>query len=757
MNKTAYLAATLFSAFPTALLAQGDPSDSAPKSVRVVDGGANDSEPVAQNAEALPAPKPETPLPTTEVPPPLQPSPPVPFQPAAVAAKPALRSLPAIIVTESKIEQSEENVTQSVRVLYSDEMAERPDSQRNLSELLRYEPGVLVLPLSRNDANWGSYGGLGPKYNLHLLDGVPIDSFVDDMSLDPWAFERVESHRGPASIMYSSYLSADFAGNESPLAGVTNFVLRERADAAATRMMLGFGSYYTRDAKLYHQDHAGNLHYFFGASFEQSSYTGYGESPSWLDTIKDPDYSKTKVYAKATYFLGRDDHKLSLFAQHTSHFGDLGRPNRDFNHAYDTVNATYGNQATSALGVQLKLGLRSYDRKWGEDNYDSSKPEPVANQFALREHGGVRQRIVPGDLTLSLRHMGKSTLTLGVDGQYATYKTYAEPQSYVVVDSLGDPIESPQHVTQNKASAFSTGTFIQEKLVIEKMVLRAGGRFNYLRNNYDLISGTTPNLASQSWTRLMWSAGVRYSMLRQLAVYANAGSSFTPPAAKSVAGTLLASDAGVAGKNGQLPNPDLKPEVGLGIDLGADARPTSMLTIGVREFFTQVSDAIVENNLSLDASTSQSRSVNAGTARSAGVEVSAQQFLAEKLSSFANFTYVNTKVTNGLDPDQDGSNISFVPNWTANAGLTAQLPYQVSVSPFVNAVGKFYDSTSKSGRKEFGNFVVVSLKLQKTFVARAYQVDVWAALNNITNKKYGQPWNFRDPGFNGMGYLQVRM
>jgi hypothetical protein len=34
---------------------------------------------------------------------------------------------------------------------------------------------------------------------------------------------------------------------------------------------------------------------------------------------------------------------------------------------------------------------------------------------------------------------------------------------------------------------------------------------------------------------------------------------------------------------------------------------------------------------------------------------------------------------------------------------------------------------------------------------------VWAVLNNITNKKYEQPWNFRDPGFNGMGYVQVRM
>jgi outer membrane receptor protein involved in Fe transport len=670
--------------------------------------------------------------------------------------------LPTIVVTESKIEQPQENVTQSVRVLYAEDIAERPETQRNLSELLRYEPGVFILPLSRNDANWGSYGGQGPKYNVHLLDGLPVDSFVDDMSLDPWAFERVESHRGPASVMYSNYLNSDFAGNESPLAGVTNFVLRERADTAASRLMAGFGSYNTLAGKAYHQDHAGNLHYFFGASYEKSNYTGYGtgygiSDHSWLDTIKDPEYLKTKMYAKMTYFLGRDDHKLSLFAQHTSHSGDLGRPNRDFLNAYDTVNATYANQINAWLGAQLKVGLRSYDRKWGEDNYDSSKPDPVANQFALREHDGVKQTILPADLTFSARHLDHSVLTFGGDGQYATYKTYAEPQSYAVVDALGNPILSPQQVTQNKASAYSAGAFVQEKLTIEKLVLRAGGRFNRVGNSYDLISGGAPGLTSQSWNKLLWSVGARYNVLRELAVYANAGSSFTPPAAKSVAGTLLAADAGVAGKNGQLPNKDLKPESGISVDLGAEVHPVAKLTVGARGFFTQVNDAIVENNVSTDPSISQSQSVNAGKTRSTGVEVTAEQYMVERLSSFANFTYTKTRVWNPEDPNQDGSNIPFVPNWVANAGLTAQLPYQVTVSPYVNAVGRFYDSTSLSGRKAFGNFVVVSLKLQKTFTANAYQVDVSAVLNNITNKKYDQPWNFRDPGFNGMGFVQVRM
>jgi hypothetical protein len=73
-----------------------------------------------------------------------------------------------------------------------------------------------------------------------------------------------------------------------------------------------------------------------------------------------------------------------------------------------------------------------------------------------------------------------------------------------------------------------------------------------------------------------------------------------------------------------------------------------------------------------------------------------------------------------------GADITFVPNWMAKAGVTVELPHGFRVSPFVNAVGRFYDSTSKSGRKAFGDFVIVSLRLQKTFVVQAYQVDVSA-------------------------------
>jgi outer membrane cobalamin receptor len=350
-----------------------------------------------------------------------------------------------IVVTGSKTEEAQQNVTQKVSVIYDDQIAAKAPSLRNIAELVQYQPGVSVTVLSRNDANWGSYGGLGPKYNSYLLDGLPIDSFVDTMSLDPWAFGRIETHQGRASVMYSNYLSADFAGNQAPLAGITNLVLKERIDKPMTRILLDGGSWNTFGARFYHQDHKGNVHYFLGTTYEQSDYTDYGAPNSWLGMLDDPSYKKLKVYGKATYFAGSHQ-KFSVFAQHTLHDGFTGRPNRDYGHNYDTVNAVYANQVNQRLNLQLKTGFRNYDRRWGDDNY------PVS--LALVDHAGVQQKIVPTDLTLNLKHHGDSTFTIGADAQYASYKTYTEANA--------------PRTTGNDASTLSTGFYLQEKYVTGK-------------------------------------------------------------------------------------------------------------------------------------------------------------------------------------------------------------------------------------------------------------------------------------------------
>ena len=636
-----------------------------------------------------------------------------------------------ITVIGSKYEEPQENVTQKVNVITVDQVEAQATSSRNIAELIQYQPGVSVTVLSRNDANWGSYGGLGPKYNSYLLDGLPIDSFVDTMSLDPWAFERVETHQGPASVLYSNYLSADFAGTQAPLAGITNLVLKERIEKSATHMIVDSGSWNTIGARVYHQDFKDSLHYFFGGTYEQSDYTDYGTPGSWLGMLESPAYKKMKIYGKTTYFVG-ERQKVSVFAQHTLHNGFAGRPNRDYDHNYDTVNAAYTNDVTDALNIQLKAGFRNYNRRWGSDNY----PEGLA----LTDHSGVEQKIVPADFTFNFKHAGESIFTVGTDLQYAEYRTYTEPNA--------------PRMTGNDAHSLSNGFYLQEKVSVGDWVLRAGGRVNRTADHYDRIGGEEPGLRDKSWTKFLWSAGARYNVSETFAVYANAGSSFISPAAKAVGGTLLADEIGVPGRNGQLPNPDLKPESGIGSDFGVDFSASEFVSLGFRGFYNRIEDVIIDNVVSENPS--QTQSVNAGNARSYGLELVYNHQVRADLNLFANYTYTSSRISNPLDADQDGAEITFVPDHLFNAGLEFNYRNDFKLTPYLHVVGEYFDSTSKSGRTVYGPYYTLNIKVEKTvFRTDDYAVVLFCDLNNLTDQRYRMPWQFQDPGIDVLGGLHL--
>ena len=641
----------------------------------------------------------------------------------------SLEELSRMVVTDTKIPQSYDTVTQKVLVLPSGKFDLQTGHNRNIAELLQYSQGQFVNVLSRNDANWGSYGGLGPKYNSFFLDGLPIDSFVDPMSLDPWAFDRIEIYEGPAAVLYPNYLTMDFAGNETALGGITNILLKDRIEAPATRLSGGAGAYNTYSGRFYHQDRKGALNYFMGAGYERSDYTNYGAETSWLNFTKDPQYLKTKLYAKLSYL--EEDRSVSLFVHHTQHTGDAGRPNRDFNNGYDTANAAYTDQLTPALNLQVKAGYRNYDRRQAEDNF------PV---LSLREHDGVKQQIMPADLTFNLAHGESSLLTFGADAQAARYSTYAEVNG---VRTVG-----------NKVSAYSSGLFAQEKAVLGGWVFRAGGRLSDTRHSYYLFNGVKPGDSSNSWTKLLWSAGVRRGVLPGLSLYANSGSGMVAPSAKQLGGTLLATDAGVPGRNGQLPNPGLKMESGISSDLGADLKASDSLKLGVRGFYSRVADAIIDNAVS--AAPSQSRSTNAGKLLSHGVELAAEQAVTADLGWFANFTYTATRVSNPGDSDQNDVPVPFVPYYFGNSGLTARVLPWLTVSPYAHFVGRYYDSVSKSGRGRSGPYQVTNVKLLAELSKTAdYVLKAGADLDNIFNRRYEMPFQFRDPGFAAAGYLEL--
>ena len=642
-----------------------------------------------------------------------------------------------MVITGSKLPQTPGNVTQKISIITADEMSSFVLGNGNLAEVLSYSPGNFSNVLSRNDANWGSSGGLAHTYKGYMLDGLPIDSFVDLQSLDSWAFQRVEDQRGSASVLYPTYLAMDFAGNQSPLAGTANFILKERVGITRTSASAYYGSYNTIGGRFFHQRAAGNLHLFFGGHHEDSDYTYYGtfddegNRNSWLNMDDDPEYEKTKMYMRGTYFLNDRGQRASLYAHRTWHTGDAGRINRDFGHIYTTLNAGYTNPVSDKATLQAKVGYRDYVRRWEEDGIWE---DPQSRQ--LRSEDGVDQSVIPADLSLSIITREADVLTVGADYQLASYATSSE------TDSLR---------TGNDATATALGFYAQEEFRLNALILRAGARYNIISHDIDLLQGAPPNETSNSWNKVLYSAGARYNQSDDLSVFANIGTSFKAPSLKSVGGTVPPD-----GKGGHLPNPDIKPEAGTSLDVGANFRPMEGVQIGVRGFNILIDDQIVQRVVPVaEDDPAQSQDINAGNTTTNGVELEVTHRLDETVEWFANYTYTNAEVKEHLDENQVGAKINFVPQNAIGAGVHLTFSQGLRATVTLQSYSGIYQDINRDAEPLDGYILVNARLEQRVRTQDGYDLNLYLEPYNITNQTFEMPWGFQDPGLSVNGGIMV--
>ena len=642
-----------------------------------------------------------------------------------------------MVITGSKLPQTPGNVTQKISIITADEMSSLVLGNGNLAEVLSYSPGNFANVLSRNDANWGSSGGLAHTYKGYMLDGLPIDSFVDLQSLDSWAFQRIEDQRGSASVLYPTYLAMDFAGNQSPLAGTANFILKERVGSTRTSASAYYGSYNTIGGRFFHQRAAGNLHLFFGGHHEDSDYTYYGtfdddgNRNSWLNMDDNPEYEKTKMYMRGTYFLNDSGQRASLYAHRTWHTGDAGRINRDFGHIYTTLNAGYTNPLSDKATLQAKVGYRDYVRRWEEDGIWE---DPQSRQ--LRSEDGVNQSVIPADLSLSIITREADVLTVGADYQLASYATSSE------TDSLR---------TGNDAMATALGFYAQEEFRLNALILRAGARYNIISHDIDLLQGAPPNETSNSWNKVLYSAGARYNQSDDLSVFANIGTSFKAPSLKSVGGTVPPD-----GKGGHLPNPDIKPESGTSLDVGANFRPMEGVQIGVRGFNILIDDQIVQRVVPVaEDDPAQSQDINAGNTTTNGVELEVTHRLDEMVEWFANYTYTNAEVKEHLDENQVGAKINFVPKSAIGAGVHLTFSQGLRATVTLQSYSGIYQDINRDAEPLDGYILVNARLEQRVRTQDGYDLNLYLEPYNITNQTFEMPWGFQDPGLSVNGGIMV--
>jgi iron complex outermembrane receptor protein len=296
--------------------------------------------------------------------------------------------------------------------------------------------------------------------------------------------------------------------------------------------------------------------------------------------------------------------------------------------------------------------------------------------------------------------------------------------------------------------------YIQEEWrPVSGLTLRGGFRFADIKNTIILESINIPQNNVMLWNKLLWSAGAKYSVSERTSLYINSGSSFSTPGLKSMGGTILLSDQGVSGRNGQLPNPNLKPETGIGTDAGVDFDFPGNFKVGVRGFYTILKNGIIDNVVSQNPS--QTQSINSKSS-AAGGEIEISHKISSIFTWYVNGTYMKTVVKNELNNDQNNSEIPFSPNLVLNAGFTVNTNSGLIIAPSINYNGGFYDGISKNDRIKYVPGVVLNSYIAQQIVKTdSYKLDSFIQLYNITNNVYSMPWQFKNTGMSGTIGLRV--
>ena len=336
-------------------------------------------------------------------------------------------------------------------------------------------------------------------------------------------------------------------------------------------------------------------------------------------------------------FFGRD--RSTLFAHLHRADGNIGRPNRRTSTTATgrSTPRTRAGSATRSTSRQ-RPGRRLYGRRWGEDLYPES--------LALREHDGVDQNVFPAVVSRSTwRHAGRAGSPSAATA--STRPTRPTPRR-TRRERQATTRPRPRRGSSPRSSWCSaTSSSVVASAIATPAVVRPA-------------RGHRTRRARQVVEQAAVEHGCAMERSAAGGPLRERGLELRGPDSKAVGGTLQTGDLGVPGRNGQLPNPSLRPESGIGGDLGP-RRVGPRDTPGEHPRLPEPHRRRHRRQRG-EPEPLQTRSVNAGDiARSYGVEVALDQVVSRRVRWFANATYTHSRIQNPIDPTQDGAEIPTCP------------------------------------------------------------------------------------------------
>jgi len=377
----------------------------------------------------------------------------VPISNFASAAEPEQATLPPVVVTATRVETPQEEVTTSVTVITAEDI--RKQQAETVLEVLRNVPGVDVVQSgSRGDITSVFIRGSNSNQVLVLVDGMEVNSVTagsfDFAHLLTDNVERIEVLRGAGGALYGS----------KAVGGVINIITKKGSGPLQATLSAEGGNGATHREVLGLSGSLRGLRYSFSSSFLKTD---------GFRSVND-DYRNAAVSARLDYELVKDGSLSAIFNMTDT---DLGLINNDVSCGAVDRNAREKDQhLTGRLEWQQKI-FPEWDYRFsiGINQSHELFTDPDASCFSSKRTL-IKPRILSPQFQTNY-HLGSAQLiTFGFDGDIREAKFAG--------------INESQH---NQAVYLQD----QVKLLNERLILVGGIRYDH---NEDFGSHWTPSASA---------------------------------------------------------------------------------------------------------------------------------------------------------------------------------------------------------------------------------------------------------------------
>jgi iron complex outermembrane recepter protein len=553
---------------------------------------------------------------------------------------------------------------QSISVITADQIKDQ--GAQSVIEALRYTSGVSVE--LNSDTRYDETYIRGFRA-IQYLDGmpVPLNQFFGTPRIEPYALERIEVLKGPASFLF---------GQNSP-GGLLNMISKRPTEEAQNEVQLQYGSF----------NHFQTNFDFSGPATKDGKIL-YRLTGTVRDAETVVDYTRDDVFyiAPAVTWRPSADTSLTVLA----HYGfDKGT----FPHQYLPPEGTLLPGKFGRLSRSLFLGEPGFDRfdreQWalgyefehrlndtwrfrqnlryasvdtffqahriaGFHDFDPSTPILDSDgrtvdrgAFAVAADAGtltVDNHLQADFATGALRHKA----LVGVDYLRTTGNfAFSGTASFTTIDLYnpvyGTPVPPLTPFSINRTELTQVGVYAQDQIKLGNWLLTLGGRQDWVESTLDnlLAPGSPPK--NRSDAAFTGRAGLTYVLANGLAPYVSYATSFQP----------VVDDINI-----EL----LEPTTGRQYEAGIKYQPAgSNLLITAAVF-----DITQQNFLTYDPEPPFTPS-QIGEVRVRGFDIEARAKLTRNIDLLASYAYLDSEITDSINKVEIGRQVPLVAPHAAKA------------------------------------------------------------------------------------------